>query len=112
MEYTILIYRDESRADEFDQPDVRAEYGDYTKALVDAGVLRGGERLQPSSSTTTLTYRNGERLMTDGPFAEAREQLGGFYIIECADLDEALTWAGRCPGVRHGAVELRPVAPM
>lgn len=109
MEYAILIYRDESRDGEFDWPQIEADYEAYFEQAAEAGVLRGGPRLGRSTDTTTVAVRNGERIITDGPFIESREQLGGVFVVECADLDEALGWAARCPGAVHGTVELRPV---
>jgi hypothetical protein len=111
MEYAILIYRDESKDGELDWPTIEADYERYFKEAGEAGVYRGGPRLQQSALTTTVAVRDGRRLVTDGPFIEAREQLGGIFVIECADLDEAIEWAGRCPGAAHGTVEVRPVWP-
>jgi hypothetical protein len=73
------------------------------------GVLQGGERLHPTTSATTVRVRDGEVLTTDGPFVETKEQMGGFYLVECSDLDEAIDVASRIPGARHGAVEIRPI---
>jgi hypothetical protein len=109
MEYAILIYRDESRDGEFDWPQIEADYDRYFKQAADAGVLRGGPRLQSAALTTTVAVRGGQRLVTDGPFIESREQLGGIFVIDCPDLDAALGWAARCPGAVHGTVEVRPV---
>ncbi|GAA3085110.1 hypothetical protein JOF29_002976 [Kribbella aluminosa] len=111
MEYLVLIYRDESKDGEVDWDKLGQEYEEYTAAVAQAGVMRGGQKLQPSVTASTVAVRDGERLVTDGPFAEAREQLGGFFVLECANLDEALEWAARCPGASHGTVELRPVMP-
>lgn len=112
MEYLLLIYKDESRDGEFDWAQISNDYATFSKELVEAGAMRDGKRLQPSDTCTTVAVRDGEHLVTDGPFAEAREQLGGYYLLECADLDEALRWARRCPGASHGTVEIRPVAPI
>ncbi|WP_435279688.1 YciI family protein [Streptomyces sp. 1222.5] len=109
MEYLVLIYRDESKDGEVDWAKLSQEYEEYAAAVAQAGVMRGGKKLQPSATATTVAIRSGERLVTDGPFAEAREQLGGFFVLECQDLDEALDWAARCPGASHGTVEVRPV---
>jgi hypothetical protein len=111
MEYIVLIYADEAEDAKVDWAERGADYEAFTKALVEGGVMQGGKRLQSSVTATTVAIRDGEQLITDGPFAEAREQLGGFYVLECADLDEALRWAARCPGANHGTVEVRPVAP-
>ena len=81
----------------------------YTKSLVDAGILRGGDPLAGTTSATTVRVRDGRRLMTDGPFAETKEVLGGYYLLECDDLDTALDAAARCPGAVYGSVEVRPL---
>jgi hypothetical protein len=109
MEYAILVYRDESRDAEFDWPQIQADYDAYFKQAAEAGILHNGPRLGSSAATTTVKVRDGERLITDGPFIEAREQLGGIFVLECNDLDEVLDWAARCPGATHGVVEVRPV---
>jgi hypothetical protein len=111
MEYAILIYRDESRDGEFDWPQLEADYAAYFKEAAEADVFRGGPRLGKSDLTTKVAVRGGRRLVTDGPFIESREQLGGIFVLECADLDEAIDWAARCPGASHGTVEIRPVEP-
>ena len=89
-----------------------AAYGAYTEALVKAGVIAGGERLRPTSAATTVKVANGKTNVLNGPYAETKEQLGGFYMIEVPDLDAALSWASRCPGASHGTIEVRPVWPM
>ncbi|WP_322763378.1 YciI family protein [Frankia sp. Cr2] len=89
--------------------DELARYGEYVQAAGQAGVLRGGSALHPVSAATTIRLRDDEVLMTDGPFVESKEQLSGYVLLECADLDEALAWAARIPGARHGAVEVRPL---
>jgi hypothetical protein len=95
------------------EADVDAEesgrYDEFGRAAVEAGVWRGGAALHPVSATTTVRLREDEVLMTDGPFVESKEQLSGYYVFECRDLDEAIAWAARIPGARHGAVEVRPV---
>jgi hypothetical protein len=111
MEYAVLIYTNETQAGEAALAKMQAEYQAYTQQLVDAGVMTGGRRLERSWAATTVRVRDNEQLFTDGPFAEAREQLGGFYLFECADLDEALKWAAQCPGARTGTIEVRPIAP-
>jgi hypothetical protein len=110
VQYALLIYSDETAeatAEQMDQ--IMGEYWAYEKSVADAGVRRAGEALQPTATATVVRVRDGERLVTDGPFAEAREQLGGFYLLECDDLDAALRWAAECPGARHGSIEVRPV---
>jgi hypothetical protein len=111
VEYLVLIYRDESKDGEVDWGKLGQEYEEYAAAVSQAGVMRGGQKLQPSITASTVAVRDGELLVTDGPFAEAREQLGGFFALECANVDEALEWAARCPGANHGTVEVRPVMP-
>jgi len=112
MRYLLSIYVDESGfadATPEDGSRMRAAYTAFTDEVEAAGVLRGGDGLQPSSTSTTVRVRDGEPLLTDGPFAETREQLAGYYLLECADLDEALGWAAKIPGAAWGAVEVRPV---
>ena len=89
-----------------------AAYGAYTQAMKEAGVHRGGERLHPSSNATVVRAQNGKTSVLNGPYAEIKEQLGGFYLIEAADLDAAIGWAARCPGAQFGAIEVRPIWPM
>jgi hypothetical protein len=114
MKYAILIY-DENTANPDPNPDpamwgqVMAEYNAFTKAMTDAGVYLGGEALQPNPTATTVRIRDGNTMTTDGPFAETKEGLGGFYLLDCRDLDEALAWAAKCPGSWYGSVEVRPV---
>jgi hypothetical protein len=86
-----------------------ARWADYTKELVDSGTFVSGEGLQSVTTATTLRVENGERVLTDGPFAETKEQIGGFYVIECKDLDEAIDWAAKLPHAEHGTTEIRPV---
>jgi hypothetical protein len=112
MRYLLSIYADESGfADATPEQRERmsAAYVAFTDQVEEAGVLRGGDGLQPSPTATTVRVRDGEPLLTDGPFAETREQLAGYYLLECADLDEALGWAAKVPGASSGAVEVRPV---
>ena len=115
MKYAILIY-DENTANPSPEPpdpemwgQVMAQYNAYTKEMTDAGVNLGGEALQPNPTATTIRVRDGDTVTTDGPFAETKEGLGGFYIIDVKDLDEALAWAAKCPGAWYGTVEVRPV---
>jgi len=112
VKYALLIYSDESRmagATPEDAEKVMGEYFAYSSEVFGAGVGQAGEALQPSVTATTVRVRDGERLVTDGPFAEAREQMGGFYIVDVENLDAALAWAAKCPGARYGAVEVRPL---
>jgi hypothetical protein len=89
--------------------EVYAAHGEFGEAARAAGVFVDGDGLQPVATATTVRVRDGERLLTDGPYAETKEQLGGFYMLECKDLDEALSWAARIPEAKTGAVEVRPV---
>jgi hypothetical protein len=86
-----------------------AAYRSYTEALTKAGALAGSNRLQPSSAGTTVRVANGKSQVLDGPYADSKEQLGGYYLIDVADLDAAISWAARCPAASHGIVEVRPV---
>lgn len=107
MRYLILIYENEATT-----PQDEAEFQkwfEYTENLKAAGVYLGGEALQPTSTATTVRKQGGKVLTTDGPFAETKEQLGGFYMLECKDLDEALRWAAEVPSVGRGPVEVRPI---
>ena len=91
---------------------IMQETAEFVHGIVKSGHFRAAARLQPTATTTTLRERNGRVVTTDGPFAETREQLGGYYLIECSDLDEALSIAGRIPSLRAGgAIEVRPVQP-
>jgi hypothetical protein len=112
MKYLLTIYADESRYSSMTPADSAAmmeAYGTFGADAQAAGVLLGGEGLQPTATATTVRVRDGETLLTDGPFAETREQLGGYYLLDCADLDEANRWAARIPDANGGAVEVRPV---
>jgi hypothetical protein len=116
MQYIILIYGDEQQfaqmRDPAAQQRIYAEYRTYTAALVEAGVMRGGSELKPTSMATTVRVRNGKTVSTDGPFAETKEQLGGYYLIDVPDLDAAVSWAARCPSAAFGSIEVRPQAQM
>ena len=112
MQYLLLIYGNESAmlsAPKEASVRMHAAYMAYTDAMKGAGVLRGGNRLRPTSDATTVRAPNGKKTVLNGPFAETKEQLGGYYLIEAPDLDEALSWAARCPGAAHGSIEVRPV---
>jgi hypothetical protein len=114
MEYMILIYGDERAWGGIDETKLKAmyaEYGAYTQDLMQAGVMRAGSELKPVATATTVRLRGGKVLATDGPFAETKEQLGGYYLIDVANLDEAVKWAGRCPGAKTGSIEVRPLNP-
>ena len=86
-----------------------AAYDAYIKEMVEANVFRATEHLQPTATATTVQARQGKTLTTHGPFAETKEQLGGFFVIECANLDEAIKWAAKCPTAANGKIEIRPV---
>ena len=112
MQYLLLIYQNEAEYDARPQAEVQktmAEYGTFTQGIVQSGNFKGGERLRPVSTATTVRVRNGKTMMTDGPFAETREQLGGFYLIEAKNLDEATGIAARIPSARNGSIEVRPI---
>jgi len=111
MEYLLMLYSSESRWPEMtraEQEQAIAAYGAFTEALKKAGVLKGMNRLQPSTAATTVRVTNGKAQVLDGPYADSKEQLGGYFLLDVPDLDAAIAWAGRCPGASHGAVEVRP----
>lgn len=112
MQYMLLIYGDEKAMGAAAQQQVTemtAAYMSYTQALREAKVLVGADRLKSTATATTVRALEGKTKVVDGPFAETREQLGGYYIIDVADLDAALSWAAKCPGARTGSIEVRPV---
>ena len=112
MQYILLIYGDESSmktATQADRNAMMAEYGEFTQSIVKSGNMKAGDALQPSATATTVRVRDGKTLRTDGPFVESKEQLGGYYLVEAKDLDEAIKLAARIPGARQGAIEVRPV---
>lgn len=108
MQYMLLIYDNEAAAGETSEAEM-AKWFEVTQAMEEAGVLRGGEALHPTTTATTVRVQNGETMTTDGPFAETREQLGGYYIVDVPDLDAAIEWAARLPSAGRGPVEVRPV---
>lgn len=112
MKYLALIYSEEqdpATVDPKEWEDIMAAYNRFTQEVEQSGVSLGGEALQPTSTATTVRVRDGKTMTTDGPFAETREALGGYYIFECKDLDEAIEWAAKLPGSWHGSVEVRPI---
>ena len=112
MKYLLTIYGDESRWSEVTPEESAATmkaYDAVTREMEQAGVMLGGEGLQPVATATTVRVRDGERLLTDGPFAETRETLGGFYLLDVEDLDAAVAWAAKIPGAASGSIEVRPV---
>jgi len=112
MQYLLTLYADESGWTTMtpeQQQQGAAAYNAYTQALQNAGVLKGSNRLRPSGTATTLRTTSGKVQVLDGPFIDSKEQLGGYYLIDVPDLDAALSWAGKCPGVGHGIVEVRAI---
>jgi hypothetical protein len=111
MRYLLLIYT--SELDEPSTPDAQAaqlaEYDAFSAWTRERGYMRGGDALQPTTTATTVRVRDGRTVTTDGPFAETKEALGGYYMIECANLDEAIEAAARIPGARNGSIEVRPI---
>jgi hypothetical protein len=114
MQYLLLIYSREAEEATMEPAALRKmmdEYRSFTQSVVQAGQMRSCDRLRPTSAATTVRVRDGKVLTTDGPFAETREQLGGYYLVEAKDLDEALAIAARIPSARNGCVEVRPTWP-
>jgi hypothetical protein len=112
MQYMLLIYDDETRwasASEEDRGRIFEAYGAYTQELRDSGALVAGDPLQPTASATTVRVRDDEQLVTDGPFAETKEQLRGYYLVDVETLDEAVVWASKIPSARFGSIEVRPL---
>ena len=112
MRYAILIYgreADEERMTPAERQQQMGAFFAFTTAVKEAKAYAGGEALHPTSSATTVRVNDGKTLTTDGPFAETKEQLGGFYLLDCKDLDEAIQWAARIPSAIRGSVEVRPV---
>jgi hypothetical protein len=112
MKYMLLIYANEAHWPTMTQEQMgqaMAAYGAYTEALTAAGVRVASDRLRDTHTATSVRIVNGETKVLDGPYAESKEQLGGFYMIDVPDLDSALSWAARCPGAGHGTIEVRPV---
>ena len=112
MQYMLLIYGDETERLKPNDPGRAAlfqEYGQFTEGIRRSGNFLAGAPLRPTATATTVRVRDGKRLVTDGPFAETREQLGGYYLVEAKDLDEAIAIAARIPGARSGSIEVRPV---
>ncbi len=115
MNYMLLIYSDEEQRNAMSEEERNRTFGEYgalTQELHDKGVFVAGDPLQPTSTATTVRVRDGEQLNTDGPFAETKEQLGGYYIVDVETLDDALDWAAKIPGARMGTIEVRPIMPV
>ena len=113
MQYLLLIYHDEAtwaEAGSAGQAAMYEEYGKFTREITESGKFVAGSQLMPISSATTVRVRGGKRVVTDGPFAETKEQLGGYYLVNANDLDEAIAMASRIPSARSGSVEVRPLA--
>jgi len=112
MKYMLMIYASEAEENAMPSADMQAmmqAYTAYTEALAKSGALLGGERLRPVDSATTVRLRGGKNEVLNGPYAETREQLGGYYVIDVPDLDAALSWAARCPSATMGTIEVRPI---
>jgi len=114
MHYMLLLYSNENEFGQMSASERDAmlkEYMDFSKSIAHSGNYRAGNELHPTSKATTVRVREKKRLVTDGPFAETKEQLGGYYLIEAKDLDEAIGIAARVPSARHGSIEVRPIIP-
>src|SRR5947207_11867360 len=112
MRYLLLIYQDEVAHSKWNQEQLAAEYqayNEFTESVAKSGALQSGEPLMPTNTATTVRVRNGKALTSDGPFAETKEQLGGYYLVNCKDLDEAIGLAARIPAASDGSIETRPV---
>ena len=112
MEYLLMIYDEEkmwTKMSDSERGKLMADYGAFTKDIIASGHFKGGNPLQPTASATTVRVRDGKSVLTHGPFAETREQLGGYYLVEAKDLDEATAIAARIPSARFGSIEVRPV---
>jgi hypothetical protein len=112
MQYIALIYTSETNDAARSEADTAKMFGEYfafNAAAKDAGVFIAGDALQRTHAATTVRVREGELLTTDGPFAETKEQLGGYYLLECKNLDEAIEWAAKIPGAKMGSIEVRPI---
>ena len=112
MKYMLLIYHDEpswAALSEAERQQVYVEFRKLRADLVASGQFVTGSQLQPISTATTVRVRDGERMLTDGPYAETKEQLGGYYLLECKDLDDALNWAAQIPEAKTGSIEVRPI---
>jgi hypothetical protein len=112
MQYLLLIYSNEAQIAALDQAKTATlmnEFMEFTQGIVKGGHFKAGDRLRPTSTATTVRVRDGKTLTTDGPFAETREQLGGYYLIDAKDLNEAIGIAARVPSARYGSIEVRPI---
>jgi hypothetical protein len=114
MQYLLLIYGEESQAGKMpasERGKVLEEFGALTQSIAKSGHLRGGNELDVTAKATTVRVRDGKRQLTDGPFAETKEQLGGYYLVEAKDVEEAIGIAARIPSARWGSIEVRPIIP-
>jgi hypothetical protein len=112
MQYLLMIHSDEKAMSQVSQEQgaaVLGAYNAYTGAMKEAGVYIGGQRLHPSPTGTVVRVKDGKTSVLNGPYAEVKEQLGGYYLIDAPDLDGAIAWAARCPGAATGAIEVRPI---
>lgn len=112
MKYLLLIYTNEAEHAKWSKEMLDKEMADYyafTEEVRKRGILDGGEALHPITSATTVRVRNGKTMTTDGPFAETKEQLGGYYLLDCKNLDEAIEWAAKIPNSKDGSIEIRPI---
>jgi hypothetical protein len=115
MQFLLTIHHDEkaaAKATDTERKALFAQYGTYTEELKKAGVMKGGEALQPSSQSSRVAVREGKRNVIDGPFSEAKEVLGGFYLIECGTKEEAVKWAAKCPGASYGTMGVHAIRAM
>jgi hypothetical protein len=114
MKYLCLIFSDESQFPKMTQEQgmqMMMEYKEFGDSIKASGHWVGGQRLEPTHTATVVRVRNGKTATTDGPYAETKEQLGGYYVVEARDLNEAISVAARIPGARYGAIEVRPISP-
>lgn len=112
MQYAFLIYSAESAGPQPNTPEFGAffqAYGAFSQEVTQKGMMKGGEALEDVSTATTVRVRDGQTETVDGPFAETKEQFGGFYLLDCKDLDEAIEYAAKIPSAKHGSIEVRPV---
>lgn len=112
MNYLLLIYNSEAEENALNETEMQklmGEYTEFTKSIIQSGAFKAADRLRPVSSASTVRIRNGKTAITDGPFAETREQLGGYYLVDAKNLDEATAIAARIPGAKTGSIEVRPV---
>lgn len=112
MQYMLMAYLDQSawpKMTKTQQEEGMAAYAAYAEALTKAGIVKGSNRLRPTTDATVVRIAGGKQQVIDGPYADSKEQLGGYFLIDVPDLDAAISWAARCPAAAHGAVEVRPI---